>query len=217
MALKHGQGYCEISDTNLFSENHATTDTSVCSYVASPPVFGFSAASFSGKVILGNGATCSMGAVDQLAHVQHQFWQHGISLKVQSAKPLNFTFASGNEAVSHEVFPVPREPLHVIVTFRVLNAPGPILLGEEIHEQLALVLEHSTGQVYSKKLQWTLVAERFRPSRHLALDVCSPAIMTLRLLQGLESCTEESCGVLNSDPIESETTVILPPPPMSQS
>ena len=70
-----------------------------------------------------------MGAFDQLAHVQHQLWQHGISLNAQSATLVNFTHASGNEAVPDEVFPVPFEPLHVTVTFRVLSAPGPFRLG----------------------------------------------------------------------------------------
>ena len=89
--LKHGQGYCEISATNLFSEHYTTTDISAHSDVATPLVFGFSAASLRRKVILDSGATCSVGAVDQLAHEQHQFWRRGISLNAQSAKPLNFT------------------------------------------------------------------------------------------------------------------------------
>ena len=77
--LKHRQGCCEISDTILLSEN-MTTDTSVCSQVVIPLVFGFSAASRRGQVILGSG---SMGAVDQLACVRHQFWLHGIPLSRQ--------------------------------------------------------------------------------------------------------------------------------------
>ena len=32
--LKHGEGYCEISDTNLLSDVHTTSDTSVHSSVA---------------------------------------------------------------------------------------------------------------------------------------------------------------------------------------
>ena len=59
-------------------KNKATTDTSVYSHVAIPLVFDFTA-SLQGKVILDSGATCSVGAVDQRAYVQHQFWQHGIS------------------------------------------------------------------------------------------------------------------------------------------
>ena len=119
--------------------------------------------------------------------------------------------------MSHEVFPVPLELLHVIVTIRVWNAPGPILHGEDVDEQLDLDEDHSTGEVYSKKLQKTLVAESLLPSRHLVLEVCSPAIMTLlsevsggrdRSLKGLESCAEESGGVLISDPCDIETTEI---------
>ena len=55
--------------------------------------------------------------------------------------------------MSHEVFLVPLEPLHVIVTFGELNTPGPIYLGVDVDEQLALVMDHSTGEVYSKKLR----------------------------------------------------------------
>ena len=125
-----------------------------------------------------------MGGVDQLAHVQHQFWQRGVPLNAQSATPLNFTFASDNDAVSHEVFSVPLEPLHFIVTFRVLDAPGPSPLGEDVHEQLALFVDHSAGEVCSKKLPKTLVSERLLPSRKLALCVCSPARKSLELVLG---------------------------------
>ena len=71
-----------------------------------------------------------MEAVDQLAHVQQQVWQHGISLNTRPAKPLNFTFCK-----------------------RLLNAPGPILLEEGVHEVLALVVDHSAGEVFSEKLR----------------------------------------------------------------
>ena len=106
--------------------------------------------------------------------------------------------------------------------FRVLNAAGRVLLGEDVHEQLALVVGHSTGEGYSTKPQQTLVDERLFPRRHLALHVCSPKIRTClsevsgartRLLEGLETCTGESGGLLSSDPISSETTEV----PMSQS
>ena len=40
------------------------------------------------------------------------------------------------------------------------------------HERWALVVDHSAGQVCSKKLQKTLVAGRLLPSRHLAVDSC---------------------------------------------
>ena len=87
-----------------------------------------------------------MGAVDQVAYVRRQFWLHGIPLNAQSATRLHFTVANGNEAGSHEEFTVPNELLHVIVTFQVLNAPGLVLLGEEVHEPLALVVDHSAGE-----------------------------------------------------------------------
>ena len=41
---------------------------------------------------------------------------------------------------------MPLELLHVSVTFQVLNAQGLVLLGEVVHEQLALVVDHSTEE-----------------------------------------------------------------------
>ena len=61
---------------------------------------GVSAASLRSKVILDSGVTYNMGASDQLAHVQHEFWQHGISPNAPSAKPLNFTFVSRSSCTS---------------------------------------------------------------------------------------------------------------------
>ena len=66
------------------------------------------------------------------------------------------------------------------------------------------------------------MAGRLLPSPHLELDLCSPAIKTTLsnisgarsgLLKGLETCSSAPGGLLNSDPVESDSIEV----PMSPS
>ena len=81
--------------------------------------------------------------------------------------------------MSTEIFPIPVIDMRVVLTFRVLNAPGPILLGEDAHEALKLVIDHETKEVWSKTLNRGFKAEKLG-SGHLAIDVCNED--TLRVL-----------------------------------
>ena len=55
---------------------------------------------------------------------------------------------------------------------RVLNAPGPVLLGAGVHEDLGLVVDHVEGTVFLSHLEMEDTVERL-PSRHLALSLCA--------------------------------------------
>ena len=136
-----------------------------------------------------------MGAVDLLVVIQEAFAKQGVVLNSCKAPPLRLNFANGSEDVSTSLFPVPFMMFNMVLKFRLLNAPGPCLLGEDAHETLKLVVDHETGQVYSKVLNKSINAERLEPSRHLAIDVCDPKWLELlddaatrdRLIRGLEA------------------------------
>ena len=97
---------------------------------------------------------------DLLVDIQKAFWDYGIALNARPALPVKFRFANRSEDVSTGLFPVPILELRVVVTFRVLNVSGPLLLGEDAHESLKLVIGHETGEVHSKALQCGVRAER---------------------------------------------------------
>ena len=83
---------------------------------------------------------------------------------------LRFSFANGQEDVSTSVLPVPYLPWKVIFYIRVLNAPGPVLLGADVHEDLGLVVDHVDCSVFLSHLKLEDTVERL-PSRHLALSL----------------------------------------------
>ena len=68
-------------------------------------------------------------------------------------KPLRFSFANGEEDVSTSVLPVPYLPWRLIFYSRVLNAPGPVLLGPDVHEDLGLVVDHVDDTVFLSHLK----------------------------------------------------------------
>ena len=81
-----------------------------------------------------------------------------------------FSFANGQEDVSTSVLPVPYLPWKVIFYIRVLNAPGPVLLGADEHEVLGLVVDHVHCSVFLSHLKLEDTVEGL-PSRHLALSL----------------------------------------------
>ena len=89
-----------------------------------------------------SGATMSMGGVDLLQKFQEIYADAGLQLTSHHVPPLRFSFANGQEDVSTSVLPVPCLPWKVIFYIRVLNAPGPVLLGADVHEDLGLVVDH---------------------------------------------------------------------------
>ena len=114
----------------------------------------------------------SMGGVDLLQNIQEIYADAGLQLTSHPVPPLRFSFANGQEDVSTSVLPVPYLPWKVIFYIRVLNAPGPVLLGADVHEDLGLVVDHVDCSVFflsHLKLEDTV--ERL-PSRHLALSLC---------------------------------------------
>ena len=59
----------------------------------------------------------------------------------------------------------------MIFYIRVLNAPGPVLLGADVREDLGLVVDHVDCSVFLSHLKLEDTVERL-PSRHLALSLC---------------------------------------------
>ena len=72
--------------------------------------------------------------------------------------------------VSTSVLTVPYLPWKVIFYIRVLNAPGPVLLGADVHEDLGLVVDHVDCSVFLSHSKPEDTVERL-PSRHLALSL----------------------------------------------
>ena len=107
-----------------------------------PSLQNFASFDLQGKFILDSGATMSMGGVDLLQKIQEIYADAGLQLTSHPVPPLRFSFANGQEDVSTSVLPVPYLPWKVIFYIRVLNAPGPVLLGADVHEDLALVVDH---------------------------------------------------------------------------
>ena len=114
----------------------------------------------------------SMGGVDLLQRIQEMYAHAGLRLTPHLVSPLRFSFANGQEDVSTSVLPVPYLPWKVIFHIRVLNAPGPVLLGADAHEDLGLVVDHVDCSVFMSHLKLEDTIERL-PSRHLALSLCT--------------------------------------------
>ena len=111
-----------------------------------------------------------MGGVDLLQRIQEMYAQGGLRLTSHPVSPLRFSFANGQEDVSTSVLLVPYLPWKVIFYIRVLNAPGPVLLGADVHEDLGLVVDHVESSVFLSHLKLEDTVERLQ-SRHLALSL----------------------------------------------
>ena len=68
------------------------------------------------------------------------------------------------------VLPVPCLQWKVIFYIRMLSAPGPVLLGADVREDLGLVVDHVDCSVFLSHLKLEDTVERL-PSRHLALSL----------------------------------------------
>ena len=132
-----------------------------------PSLQNFASFDLQGKFILDSGATMSMGGVDLEQKFQEIYADAGLQLTSHPVLPLHFSFANGQEDVSTSVLPVPYLPWKVIFYIRVLNAPGPVLLGADVHEDLGLVVDHVDCSVFLSHLKLEDTVERL-PSRHLA-------------------------------------------------
>ena len=104
---------------------------------------------------------------------------------------LRFSFANGQEDVSTSVLPVPYLAWKVIFYMRVLNAPGPMLLGAHVREDLGLVVDHVDCSVFLSHLKLDDTVERL-PSRHLALSLCAEDVNAQ-----YEAVTPETRELLN--------------------
>ena len=102
--------------------------------------------------------TMSKGGVDSLRRIQEMHAQAGLPLTSHPVSPLRFSFANGQEDVSTSVLPAPYLPWKVYI--RVLNAPGPVLLGADVREDLGLVVDHVDCSVFLShlKLESTLLS-----------------------------------------------------------
>ena len=87
-----------------------------------------------------------------MTDIQDAYFEHGIQLDPYAANPLRFSFANGTRDHSYTAMPIPFVRLNIVLSVRVLNAPGPILIGEDVHRRYKLVVDHETGWVYSKLL-----------------------------------------------------------------
>ena len=132
-----------------------------------PSLQNFASFDLQGKFILDSGATMSMGGVDFLQKFQEIYADAGLQLTSHPVPPLHLSFANGQEDVSTSVLTVPYLPWKVIFYIRVLNAPLPVLLGADVHEDLGLVMDHVDCFVFLShlKLEDTV-------SRHLAVSLC---------------------------------------------
>ena len=126
-----------------------------------------------GKLILDPGASTSMGGVDLLTDIQEFYAGYGLYLNSRPAPPMRFSFANGDEDWSDRVFSIPYIPWRAIFHLRVLNKPGPILLGSDVHRDLGLVVDHDACTVRSKYYGYKDHTERLR-SNHMVLDVMGP-------------------------------------------
>ena len=90
----------------------------------------------------------STGDIDLLQRIQEMYAHVGLRLTLHPVSPLRFSFANGQEDVSTSVLPVPDLPWKVIYYIRVLSAPGPVLLGADVREDLGLVVDHVDCSVF---------------------------------------------------------------------
>ena len=128
----------------LEGDNYDWTTGAGAFAVSVPSLQNFASFDLDGKFILDSGATMSMGGVDLLRRIQEMYAQAGLRLTSHPVSPLRFSFANGQEDVSTSVLPVTYLPWKVIFYIRVLNAPGPVLLGADVREDLGLVVGHTS-------------------------------------------------------------------------
>ena len=100
-----------------------------------------------------------------LQRIQEMYAHAGLRHSSHPVSPLRFSFANGQEDVSTSVLPVPYLPWKVIFYFRVFNAPGPVLLGADVHEDLGLVIDHVDCSVFLSHLKLEDTVDLL-PSRH---------------------------------------------------
>ena len=160
--------------------------------ISVPSLQNFDSFDLDGKFILDSGATMSLGGVDLLQRIQEMYARDGLRLTAHPVSPLRFSFANGEEDVSTSVLPVPHLHWKVIFYSRVLNAPGPVLLGADVHEDLGLVVDHVDCSVFLCHLKLEDTVER-QPSRHLALS-----LRTEDVKAQYESLTPETRERLNN-------------------
>ena len=134
--------------------------------VSVPSLQNFVSFDLDAKFILDSGATMSMGGVDLVLRIREIYADAGLQLTSRPVSPLRFSFANGQEDVSTSVLPVPCLPWKVIFFIRGLNAPGPVLLGADVHEDLGLVFDHVDCSMFVSHLKLEDKVERL-PSRHL--------------------------------------------------
>ena len=108
------------------------------------------------KFILDSGATMSMGGVDLLQRIQEMYAQAGLRLASHPVSPLRFSFANGQEDVSTSVLLVPYLSWKVIFYIQVLNAPGPVLLRADVHEDFGTCCRSCPLLRVSESLESTL-------------------------------------------------------------
>ena len=118
-------------------------------------------------VLTSTKSSFSMGGVDLLQRIQEMYAQAGLRLTSHPVSPLRFSITIRQEDVSTSVLLVPYLPWKVIFYIRLLNAPGPVLLGADVHEDLGLVVDHVDCFVFLSHLKLQHTVERL-PSRHLA-------------------------------------------------
>ena len=169
--------------------------------VSVPSLQNFASLDLYGKFNLDSGAT------DLLQRIQEMYAQAGLRLTSYPVSPLRFSFANGQEDVSTSVLPVPYLPWKVIFYIRVLNAPGPVLLGADVHEDLGLVVNHVGCSVFLSHLKLENTVERL-PSRHLALSLCTEDVKAQ--YEALTPETRERLNnVLSQKKVNSDTHVSL--------
>ena len=139
--------------------------------------------------------------------IQEMYADAGLQL-TSPVPPLRFSFANGQEDVSTSVLPVPYLPWKVFFFyFRVLNAPGPVLLGADVHEDLGLVVDHVDCSVFLSHLKLEDTVERL-PSRHLALSLCLEDVKAQ--CDSLTPQTRERLqGILSQREVDISTNVSL--------
>ena len=121
--------------------------------------------------------------------------------------PLRFSFAKGQEDVSTSVLLVPYLPWKVIFYIQMLNAPGPVLLGADVREDLGRVVDHVDCSVFLSHLKLEDTVERL-PSRHLALSLCTADVKAQ--YEALTPETRERLNnVLSQKKVDPDTNVSL--------
>ena len=109
--------------------------------------------------------------------------------------------------MSTSVLLVPYLPWKVIFYIQMLNAPGPVLLGADVREDLGRVVDHVDCSVFLSHLKLEDTVERL-PSRHLALSLCTADVKAQ--YEALTPDTRERLNnVLSQKKVDPDTNVSL--------